>query len=49
MADAKAPCKVYYQRPNGTVKELTANTQAELDALLRIGWKTEKPTQDESK
>ncbi len=40
---ASAPCKVYYLRPNGTVKELAANTQAELDALLRIGWKTEKP------
>ena len=37
------PCKVYFKRPNGTVKELTANTQAELDALTRIGWSTEKP------
>jgi len=38
-----APCKVYYLRPNGTVKELTANTQTELENLIRIGWSTEKP------
>jgi len=38
-----APCKVYYVRPNGTVKVLTANTEDELKALLRIGWSTEKP------
>ena len=38
-----ALCKVYYLRPNGTVKELTANTQAELEALIRIGWTVEKP------
>jgi hypothetical protein len=37
------PCKVYFKRPNGTVKELTANTQAELENLIRIGWTTEKP------
>ena len=40
------PCKVYYpqQRRDGkTYKELTARTQEELEALLRIGWKTEKP------
>jgi hypothetical protein len=43
MANANVPCKVYYPRANGEPKELTASTQAELDALLRIGWKTEKP------
>lgn len=38
-----APCKVYFKRPNGTVKVLTAATQGELEGLLRIGWTTEKP------
>lgn len=36
---AQVPCKVYYPRPDGTNKVLTANTEAELEALLRIGWK----------
>jgi hypothetical protein len=43
MVNANVPRKVYYPRAQGEPKELTANTQAELDALLRIGWKTEKP------
>jgi len=43
MPEVKAPCKVYFVRPNGSLKELTANTQTELEALLRIGWSTEKP------
>ena len=42
-----APCKVYYPQPNRKdkkpYKELTANTEDELKALLRIGWSTEKP------
>lgn len=33
------PCKVYYPRPGNTPKVLTARTQQELEALLRIGWK----------
>ena len=37
------PCKVYFKRKDGTCKVLTANTQAELEALLRIGWTTEEP------
>lgn len=40
---SNVPCKVYYPRKDGTVKVLTANTQAELDALLRIGWTLEEP------
>lgn len=43
MADANVPRKVYYPREGKPAKVLTANTQAELDALLRIGWKTEEP------
>jgi hypothetical protein len=35
------PCKVYYQRKDGTDKVLTANSQKELDALTKIGWKLE--------
>jgi hypothetical protein len=35
------PKKVYYPREGKEPKVLTANTQAELDALLRIGWKTD--------
>jgi hypothetical protein len=41
--DTKAPCKVYYPRDGKAPKELTAKTQAELEGLLRIGWKVEKP------
>lgn len=37
------PCKVYYPREGKPPKELTARTVAELEGLLRIGWKTEKP------
>jgi len=37
------PCKVYYMRPNGTVKVLVANSEKELEGLLRIGWTLEKP------
>ena len=37
------PCKVYFLRKDGTYKVLTANTQKELEALLRIGWTTEEP------
>lgn len=37
------PCKVYYPRDGKPPKVLTANTQAELDGLLRIGWKLEEP------
>jgi hypothetical protein len=34
------PCKVYHPHKNGgDDKVLTANTQEELEALLRIGWK----------
>jgi hypothetical protein len=32
---------VYYSREGKPDKVLTANTQAELEGLLRIGWKTE--------
>ena len=43
------PCKVYYpqegRRDGKPYKELVARTQDELDALLRIGWTTEKPKQ----
>lgn len=36
---ATAPCKVYHLRKNGgTDKVLTADTEVELKALLRIGW-----------
>lgn len=35
----KLPCKVFYPRKDGTNKVLTANTEAELAALLKIGWK----------
>jgi hypothetical protein len=39
----KVPCKVYHPRKNGGAdKVLTANTEAELEALLRIGWKVEE-------
>jgi hypothetical protein len=38
------PCKVYYARPGKDPKVLTARTAEELAALLRIGWKTEKPS-----
>ncbi len=41
MAD-KLP-KVYYARLQGEPKELTSSSQAELEALLRIGWTLEKP------
>lgn len=37
-----APCKVYFPRKNGTDKVITASTDAELEALLRIGWKLEE-------
>lgn len=40
-----APCKVYFLRPNGSIKVLTANTQKELEDLVRIGWTTEEPKQ----
>ena len=36
-----APCKVYFPRDKGPDKVLTANTEDELAALLRIGWKSE--------
>lgn len=39
---AKAPCKVFYKRKDGTAKVLTANTEEEIASLLRIGWKTEE-------
>ena len=35
--------KVYYPRPGKTPKVLTANSEKELAALLRIGWSTEVP------
>jgi hypothetical protein len=35
--DPKGPNK------SGTIKELSPSHQAELEALLRIGWTTEKP------
>lgn len=35
------PCKVYYPRKNGPDKVITATTDAELSALLRIGWELE--------
>jgi len=38
----KTPCKVYFTA-NGRAKVLTANSDAELEHLLRIGWKTEEP------
>jgi hypothetical protein len=37
--DIKVPCKVYYPRDGKPPKELTASTQAELEGLLRVGWK----------
>lgn len=33
------PVKVYYERKHGEPKVLSAKDQAELDGLLRIGWK----------
>lgn len=41
----KTPCKVYFMRPGKgkTAKMLTARTQDELTALLRIGWTIEEP------
>ena len=44
-----APCKVYYPRDGKPAKVLTANTEKELADLLRIGWTTEKPKEDEAK
>lgn len=39
----KAPCKVYHPRKNAEPdKVLTADTEEELAALLRIGWKLEE-------
>lgn len=39
----KIPCKVYYPRgDNRPDKVLTANSEDELDSLLRIGWKIEE-------
>jgi len=37
----KFPVKVYYPQEKGEPKVLFAKNQAELDALLRIGWKEE--------
>jgi hypothetical protein len=37
------PCKVYYPREGLPTKVLTARTEAELQALLRLGWKVEEP------
>lgn len=34
----KVPCKVYYTRKDGSKKVLTANTEEELESLIRIGW-----------
>ena len=42
------PCKVYYPRKDKEPKILTANSQNELESLLRIGWKTDDPTQGET-
>lgn len=36
------PCKVYFERKDGTLREITAKTPEELDALKRIGWKEAK-------
>jgi hypothetical protein len=41
MADK--PPKVYYPRKSGEPKELTPSSKAEFEALLRMGWTTEKP------
>ena len=35
--------KVYYERQGKEPKELTPSSQKELDALIRIGWKTKEP------
>jgi len=48
MNEIKSLPSVYYPRKPVMVddppyKELTPCTQAELDALLRIGWQLEKP------
>ncbi len=43
MPDPIKMPKVYFARPNGELKELMPCHQAELEALLRIGWTTEKP------
>lgn len=40
------PVKVYFSRPNGKAKTLTAKNQTELDALKRIGWSTEPPKEN---
>jgi len=42
MADDKLP-KVYITRSNGTTKWLSPSHRDELDALVRIGWKTDLP------
>jgi len=38
MTDTTFPAKVYYKRPDGTFKELTVKSQAEMDRFLAIGW-----------
>ena len=40
-----APCKVYYPRPSKPAKVLTANSDKELAALLRIGWSINNPSE----
>jgi hypothetical protein len=42
MMPPKVPCKVYFPHKDGTNKVLTANSEAELASLLRIGWKIEE-------
>ena len=37
--------KVYYPRPGKTPKVLTANSEKELAALLRIGWSIKNPSE----
>lgn len=39
MTDQKPLPKVYYPRPGAEPKILVPSHQAELEALLRIGWK----------
>jgi hypothetical protein len=39
------PCKVYFTA-KGKTKVITANTDAELEALQRIGWKIEEAPAD---
>lgn len=37
------PVTVHMKRPDGSIKTLNARDEAELKALIRIGWSVTKP------